>query len=79
MGGCRPQRSQELEAGHIRQLHIQKHDIRIQCVRRVNGGLAAVRLAHHLQIPAALAKPGQAFSRGGVVIYDQYSHIGSQT
>ena len=77
--GARRHRSQEVEAGHVRQLHIEEHDVRVKRARRVNSRLAAGGLADHLQIVPALTEPNQAISRMGMVIYYQYFHVCSRT
>ena len=76
--GVRPYRSQEIKAGHIRQLHIEEHDVRVESAGRVNGGYAAGGLADHLYVIVSLTEPDQAISVVGLVVDYQYFHVGSR-
>src|SRR5579863_8826891 len=69
-----PGRSQNVETAHVRQLYIEKHQVRTQLVDRLDRRRPGTSLSDHMKIIAAPAQLTQRGTRLRLLIDDQQLH-----
>jgi hypothetical protein len=63
-----PRRLDAADAGHV---HVEQHDVGVECGRQFNGAFAAGGFARELEARRRSDRVARSAAEGGVVVYDQ--------